>query len=195
VSGLFENPDDDATPLAPEERDGLIPTFVTYRHELNELEQANILEADTWAFGRRRDALDESFLKGLHRRMFRRVWRWAGDYRATERNIGVPPYRIPVEMRQLLDDARYWLANATYPPDELAIRLHHKLVLVHPFPNGNGRWSRLAADIFIVAQGRGRFTWGSANLQPPGDIRRAYIDALHAADNHDLQPLLAFARS
>lgn len=195
MSGLFDAADDNATPLAPEERESLIPTYVTYRHELNELEQQNILEADSWAFGRKRNVLDEAFLRSLHRRMFRRVWRWAGAYRTTERNIGVAPYLIPVEIRQVLDDARYWVANVTYGSDELAVRLHHRLVLTHPFPNGNGRWSRLVADIFIVGQGGARFSWGSANLRPPGDIRRVYIDALHAADNHDIAPLLAFARS
>ncbi len=187
--------DGDATPITPEERAGLIPTHISYRHELNELEQQNILEAEQWAFGRKRKVLDESFLRGLHRRMFNQVWRWAGDYRATERNLGIESYRIQTELEQALDDARYRIANSTYMPDELAVRVHHRLVLIHPFPNGNGRWSRMVADLLIVALGGSRFTWGSANLQSPGDTRRIYIDALHAADNHDLEPLIAFARS
>jgi Fic-DOC domain mobile mystery protein B len=194
MSDPFEA-DDHATPLTPEEREGLIPTYVTLRGELNELEQQNILEADQWVFGRKRDVLDEPFLRGLHRRMFNRVWRWAGKYRTSERNLGVPPYRIEIDLRQLLDDARYWIEHETYPPDELAVRFHHRLVFIHPFPNGNGRWSRLAADRLIVTLGGERFSWGGANLQSAGDIRRAYIDALHAADNHDLGPLTAFARS
>jgi len=194
MSGPFDA-DGDATPLAPEERNGLIPTHISYRHELNELEQQNILEADRWAFGRKRNVLDESFLRSLHRRMFNRVWRWAGDYRITERNLGIESYRIQPELVQLLDDARYWVANNTYAPDELAVRVHHRLVFIHPFPNGNGRWSRMAADLLIVGLDGLRFTWGNMNLQAPGDIRRAYIDALHEADNHDLEPLIMFARS
>jgi len=194
MSGPFDA-DDNATPLTPEERNGLIPTYVTLRGELNEIEQQNILEADQWAFGRKRDILGEPFLRGLHRRMFNRVWRWAGTYRTSERNLGVPPYRIEPDLRQLLDDVSYWIAHKTYPADELAVRFHHRLVSIHPFPNGNGRWSRLAADILIVELAGKRFTWGSANLQSAGDIRRMYIDALHAADNHDVGPLVAFARS
>ena len=194
MSGLFDA-DDEATPLAPEEREGLIPTHVAYRHELNELEQQNILEADAWALGRRRDVLDEGFLKRLHQRMFGRVWRWAGEYRATERNIGVHPLQIPIDMRQVLGDAKYWVAHNSYQPDELAVRLHHRLVWVHPFPNGNGRWSRLVADILIIGLGGERFTWGRTNLQPVGQIRKGYIDALRAADDHDITALLAFARS
>ena len=137
MTGLF-GADDDATPLTPEERNGLIPTHVTLRRELNELEQQNILEADQWAFSRRRHVLNEAFLRGLHRRMFNQVWRWAGTFRATERNFGIESYRIQPEIRQIIDDARYWIDHGTYAPDELAVRLHHRLVFVHPFPNGNG---------------------------------------------------------
>jgi Fic-DOC domain mobile mystery protein B len=194
MTGPFEA-DDDATPLTPEERDGLIPTHVTLRSELNELEQQNILEADRWAFSRKRNVVDDEFLRGLHRRMFHRVWRWAGEYRASERNLGIERHRIEPELRQIIDDARYWLEHHSYPPDELAARFHHRLVFVHPFPNGNGRWSRLAADLLIVQQRANRFTWGRANIQADSNARRAYIEALHAADNHDLAPLIDFARS
>jgi Fic-DOC domain mobile mystery protein B len=194
MTGPFEA-DDNATPLTPEERDGLIPTHVTLRSELNELEQKNILEADRWAFDRKRNVVDDVFLRGLHRRMFGRVWRWAGEYRTSGRNLGIEHHRIEPELRQIIDDARYWLEHRSYPPDELATRFHHRLVVVHPFPSGNGRWSRLAADLLIVQQGANRFTWGRANIQADSNARRAYIEALHAADNHDLAPLIVFARS
>ncbi len=187
--------DDDATPLTDEERDGLIPTHIALRGELNELEQKNIAEADRWAFDRKRNVLDEGFLRGLHRRMFDDVWRWAGEYRASQKNIGIESYRIQPELRQIIDDASYWIEHQSYAPDELAVRFHHRLVFVHPFANGNGRWSRLAADLLIVRQGGSRFTWGRANLQTEGEVRRAYIDALRAADKHDLEPLIGFARS
>lgn len=165
------------------------------RGELNELEQHNILEADRWAFSRKRNVVDEAFLRGLHRRMFNGVWRWAGTYRASERNLGVAHYRIEPDLRQIIDDARFWVEHRSYPDDELAVRFHHRLVSMHPFPNGNGRWSRLAADLLIVRQGRDRFTWGRANIQADRNARRMYIDALHAADDHDLGPLISFARS
>lgn len=187
--------DDDATPLSPPERDGLIPTHVALRRELNELEQSNIADADRWAFSRRRQVLDERFLRNLHRRMFERVWKWAGVYRITERNIGIESWRVAPALHEAIEDARYWVEHGSYPADELAVRFHHRLVFVHPFPNGNGRWSRLAADLLVVRHGGPRFSWGSANLQPATDARRAYIAALRAADRHELEPLVAFARS
>lgn len=189
------NTDDHATPLTPEEHDELIPTHVTLRSELNELEQQNIGTGNTWAFSRKHVIFRERFLKSLHRRMFNRVWRWAGKFRMTERNLGVEPYLIETELRKAIDDARYWVENNSYAPDELAVRFHHRLVSVHPFPNGNGRWSRLAADMLIVRLGGSRFTWGGADLRAAGEARDKYIATLKAADNHDLAPLIEFARS
>ncbi len=111
MTNIFDA-DDDATPLTPEEREDLIPTHITLRRELNELEQTNIAKANQWAFERKRDVLDESFLKGLHTRMFGDVWKWAGEYRKTEKNIGVnPPFRIQPEIRQIIEDVKYWIAN------------------------------------------------------------------------------------
>ncbi|TCQ02674.1 Fic-DOC domain mobile mystery protein B [Rhizobium sp. PP-F2F-G36] len=192
---LFDEEDDAATPLTPEEREGLIPTYITLRHELNEAEQIGIEEADRWAFGRRRDVLDERFLKALHKRMFGQVWRWAGQYRTTGRNIGVDAYRIGMDLHQLLDDVRYWVAHRTFEVDEIAVRFHHRLVAIHPFPNGNGRHARLAADLLAIQLGVARLTWGRANLIEPRETRHAYVTALRAADEHDIAPLLAFART
>lgn len=192
---LLDAEDDAATPITPDEREGLIPTYITLRRELNEAEQVGIEEADHWAFARKRNALDERFLKSLHRRMFGQVWRWAGSYRTTGRNIGVDAYRIGMDLHQLLDDVRYWIEHGTYAPDEIAVRFHHRLVAIHPFPNGNGRHARLVADLLAVQLGLPRFTWGRANLIEAKETRRAYVAALRAADGHDIARLLAFARS
>jgi Fic-DOC domain mobile mystery protein B len=195
VTDLFEEPDD-ATPLTPEEQRDLIPAHIAFRRELNEAEQENIARGQDWALAsRRRDILTEKFIKDLHAHMFGDVWRWAGTFRTTEKNLGVPPYQIPVDLRQLLEDARAWIQLKSFPPDELAVRFHHRLVAVHPFPNGNGRHARLMADLLVMKLGGERFSWGSANLQSAGEVRGRYIAALKAADNHDIGPLLAFARS
>lgn len=195
MTDLFDQPGD-ATPLDPEEREGLLQSWITFRSELNEAEQANITAGAAWAQRQRRqEILTETFIKQLHVRMFGEVWAWAGRFRLTERNIGIDPARIAVELRKLLDDARYWIANETFPPDEIAVRLHHRLVAVHPFPNGNGRTARLLADLLAVRLGREPFTWGRASLTDIGEARRAYIKALRAADDHDIRPLLAYARS
>lgn len=187
--------DDAATPLTPAERDGLIPAYITLRHELNEAEQEGVLATDRWVFERRRQVLDERFLLGLHKRMFGQVWRWAGQFRTTERNIGVPAYRIAVDLAQLLNDARYWIDHQTFSPDEIATRFHHRLVEIHCFPNGNGRHARLATDALLASLNQPRFSWGQRNLVSATETRRAYVSALRAADAHDLTPLLAFVRS
>ena len=194
TDSLFEQ-DDAATPLSEEEKEGLIPSYIALRGELNEAEQANILEAEEWAFKRKRDVLDERFLDKLHKQMYSRVWRWAGQYRHTGKNIGVDAYRIPTELRQLLNDCRFWIENKTYSADEIATRFHHKLVWIHAYPNGNGRHARLATDLLLTALGRPRFTWGCVNLVNASETRLAYVTALRAADNHDIGPLLEFTRS
>ena len=194
MTDLFEDPDD-ATPLTPGERKGLIPSDITYRRELNKAEQDNITRGQAWALARRRNVMSERFVRDLHRHLFSDVWRWAGTFRTSERNIGIPHHEIPLALRQLLADAAAWIEHQAYAPDEIAVRFHHRLVQIHPFPNGNGRHSRLMADLLVLELGRERFTWGRTSLQDAGDVRRRYIAALKAADNHDIGPLLDFARS
>ncbi len=187
--------DDAATPLTPEERLDLKLSYVTLRRELNEAEALNVLAGERWAFSRKRDARDEVFLRRLHQRLFGDVWRWAGKYRTSARNLGVDHWAIEVAMRQALDDVRYWVERKTYPPDEIAARFHHKLVAIHPFPNGNGRWSRLAADLLAIQLGRERFTWGRDSINAASETRQTYVHALKAADAGDMTLLLAFART
>jgi Fic-DOC domain mobile mystery protein B len=191
---LFKEPDD-ATPLTPEERRELIPAYIAYRSELNAAEQENIARAQDWALGRRRDPLTEKFITDLHKRMLGDVWKWAGKFRRSERNIGIPFYEIPVVLRHLLGDAKAWIEYTTYPPDEIGVRFHHRLVAIHPFPNGNGRHARLMADLLVMRLGQERFSWGRESLRDASVMRKRYIAALKAADNHDIGPLLAFTRS
>jgi Fic-DOC domain mobile mystery protein B len=192
---IFENEDGAATPLTPEERDDLIPSYIALRRELNEAEHIGITEADRWAFARKRNILNEAFLKNLHKRMFKDIWRWAGAYRKTPRNIGVEVHRIIPDLYQLIDDTQYWVDHRTYAPDAIALRFHHRLVYIHPFPNGNGRHARLAADLLITQLGQERFSWGCNNLVESHITRAAYKAALRAADGHDYEPLFIFARS
>ena len=195
MSDLFDEPDD-ATPLTPEERDGLRQTWITFRRDLNEAEQTNIAAGTAWAWrSRRRDILTEDFLRDLHKRLFGEVWAWAGQFRNTERNIGVQPMRIGVDLRVALDDARYWIEHDTFSPDEIAVRLHHRLVAIHPFPNGNGRTTRLMGDLLVARRGGEPFSWGRRNLTDVSETRKAYVAALRAADGHDIEPLISFARS
>jgi Fic-DOC domain mobile mystery protein B len=193
VSDLFDE-GEHATPLTPEEQRDLIPAYIADRSELNQAEQENITRAQDWGLNRRRDPLTEKFIKELHRQMFGEVWKWAGKFRSSERNLGLPFYDIPVALRQLLADTSAWIKYQAYPPDEIALRFHHRLVQIHPFPNGNGRHARFTADLLVMRLGRERFSWGRENLRDAGTVRERYIAALQAADQHDVAPLLAFAR-
>jgi Fic-DOC domain mobile mystery protein B len=190
------------TPLTDEERQGLrLPVFT--RDDLNRAEAENITRAMSWLFFSRRRlqpelVTREAWLRRLHGRMYDQVWAWAGQYRTTDRNLGVPCWQVRVDMRNVEADVGEWLADSSatrYSNDECAIRFGYRLVVIHPFPNGNGRWSRLASDALIVALGGSRFTWGGAFLANPGALRRDYIAALQAADaDADFQPLLTFSR-
>jgi Fic-DOC domain mobile mystery protein B len=195
VNDIFDQPDGAATPLTDAEKRDLRPAYISNRAELNAAEQENIARGQEWAFARRRALLGEPFIRSLHRHMLGDVWRWAGHFRTSERNIGIDHWDIPVAIRNLIDDAKAWIEHQSYPADEIALRVHHRLTLVHPFANGNGRHARLMADLLIVQLGRERFTWGSGSLRDAGELRKRYISALHAADRHDLGLLISFARS
>lgn len=181
------------TPIDPEEATGLIPTHVTLQRELNEYEEANILEATEWLLARRRgDPLDERFIHAVHNRMFNQTWKWAGKARQSDKNIGVPWYEIPVHLNRMLGDVRTQIEEKAYIPIEIAARFHHRLVAIHVFPNGNGRHARLMADLLLTELIGQRFEWGRESLITAGKIRTRYISALKAADAGDCRPLLAF---
>jgi len=182
-----------ATHLSEEEKDDLVASHITTREQLNEWEQQNILEAEKWAFSRRRsDVISIAFLTQLHRRMFDRTWAWAGNFRTTEKNIGVPKRQISVALQDACDDVALWLEKRVFPVPETAARFHHRLVSVHPFPNGNGRHARLAGDVLLHSLRYPRLNWGGNKLDSPGRVRAAYITALRAADEFDYVPLLRF---
>lgn len=184
-----------ATPLDPDECEGLKHKHITTRGELNELEQANVQSGLRWVSrSRRRDILSDDFLRGLHKRLFGDVWSWAGTYRRTEKNIGVDPLRIGVEMRKLIDDARYWVQRGTFPPLEAAARFHHRLTQIHPFPNGNGRHARIATDLYLERHfGHDPIAWMPGfDFQADNERRKSYIAALRAADGGDYELFLRF---
>jgi Fic-DOC domain mobile mystery protein B len=190
---------DGQTPLDEEEKDGLlIPTIAT-RGELDEFEQQNIEQAIQWMLMRLFKPeliFTEKFIRNVHKRMYANIWAWAGDFRWTNKNIGVDRGQIATELKILLDDAKYWMENNTYSPDEIAIRFKHRIVSIHCFPNGNGRHSRLMADIIIEKIFKQSvFTWGAGNLSQKFDHRAAYISAIKIADKGNLAPLVEFARS
>jgi len=197
--GLDPDYTDRQTPLEEDEKEGLlIPTIAT-RGELDEFEQQNIEEALQWVLGKSFKAetiLTEKFIRNLHKRMYGNVWSWAGSFRTSDKNLGVDKWQIPVSVKDLCDDALYWVKNGTYPPDETAIRFKHRIVSIHCFPNGNGRHSRLMADIMIENVYKlPLFSWGAGDMVHQSSARDAYIRAIRMADNGIFMPLLEFARS
>jgi len=190
---------DGQTPLDEDEKEGLLIKSIATRGELDEFEQKNIEDAIQWSLTRRfksEQILSETFILALHKRMYKNVWRWAGEYRKTNKNIGVDKLEIPVALRSLIDDASYWLENNVYEPDEFALRFKHRLVSIHCFPNGNGRHSRMIADIIIEKIYQlPVFSWGSKSLADENDSRKKYLIAIRKADKGNLDLLLKFARS
>ncbi len=198
MSDLFETREH-GTPISEEEKRDLIPSLST-RAELNEAERANILEARLWAMhGRtlkRADLITDGFARELHRKMFYHVWKWAGCYRNTERNLGWEAHRLGEGVHNVFADARAWLEYKTYPLPEAAVRLHHQLVRIHPWPNGNGRHARLIADVVVQSRGGEDLTWGAGiDIADMGVARAKYIEALRHADAGNYDPLIKFAKS
>ncbi|WP_035267197.1 mobile mystery protein B [Ahrensia sp. 13_GOM-1096m] len=191
---MFEEPDG-ATPLGPDEIHGLKFKHITTRGELDELEQANIQQGLLWLSGRRRgDICDDQFIRNLHRRLFGDVWDWAGTFRQREMNIGIEPPAISVQLRALLGNAKFWAEEKVFPPLEAAARFHHRMVEIHPFPNGNGRHARIAADLYLKDYfDHPRIDWeGGVDLQVNNERRNAYIAALRHADAGEFNAMLVF---
>jgi len=190
---------DGQTPLDEDEKEGLLIKSIATRGELDEFEQQNIEDAIQWSLTRKfksEQILSETFILALHKRMYKNVWRWAGEYRKTNKNIGVDKLEIPVALRSLIDDASYWLENNVYEPDEFALRFKHRLVSIHCYPNGNGRHSRMIADIIVEKIfHQPVFSWGSKRLADENDSRKNYLIAIRKADKGDLELLLKFARA
>jgi Fic-DOC domain mobile mystery protein B len=197
--GLELNYINGQTPLDEDEKDGLLIKTISTRGDLDEFEQLNIEESKIWLLKTKptlTKILSEDFIKDLHFQMFGNVWRWAGTFRNSNKNIGVDKFEIPTQLRQLIDNTKYWVDNKTFSEDEIAIRFSHWLVQIHLFPNGNGRHSRLIADVLInKGFNRAEFTWGSTNLTTAGTTRTSYLTALRNADEGNFADIITFARS
>ena len=186
------------TPLDDDEKEGLKIKTITTQNELNEFEQLNIENATQWLLQtnlKPNTVLTENFIKKLHKKMFGDVWKWAGTFRKTNKNIGVQWHQIGAQLKQLLDDTQFWIDNKSYKEEEIAIRFKHRLVAIHCFPNGNGRHARMMADIIMETLfKKDIFTWHQSNMIKADRIRKEYISALKNADNGDIKPLVHFAK-
>ena len=197
--GLDLKYEDAQTPLSEEEKEGLLIKSITTHGELDEHEQLNIEDAIKWIINtkfKKDKILSEEFIKTLHKKMLGNVWSWAGEFRKSEKNIGVKWLSIGTELRTLLNDTNYWIENETYPHDEIAIRFKHRLVNIHCFPNGNGRHSRIMADIIIESIfAKKIFSWNQSNMVKADETRKEYIRSIREGDKGDIKPLIKFARN
>lgn len=189
---------DSQTAIDEDEKEGLLIRSISTRAELDEFEQQNIERAIVWTMKKHfeiKEILTESFVRKLHKKMFDQTWRWAGEFRKSNKNIGVDKFQIGIELKYLLDDCKFWVENKSFSEDEIAIRFKHRMVHIHPFPNGNGRHSRLIADV-LIEHGFAKpvFSWGSDNLSPQSNIRSEYLNALFEADEENYTSLIKFAR-
>ena len=186
------------TPLDEDEKEGLLIPSITIRGELDEFEQLDVEKAIEWLLARKLNInkiLTEKFVKDLHKRMFGDIWKWAGEFRKTNKNIGVDKFMIGIELKNLLDDCNYWMEKKVFSEDEIAVRLSHRMVLIHPFANGNGRHSRLMADVLVTKGFRKPyFTWGKVSLTKQSEARTKYLAALRDADKNDYNSLVEFSR-
>lgn len=191
-----------STPLNADELADLIPRHIVTQQELNAWEEKNILVAQSWAF-KQKNILSLEFIQKLHKKMFDKTWKWAGQFRKSEKNIGIHWLQVSMKIKELCDNVQYQLDHNVYSKDDTAVRFHHALVWIHAFPNGNGRHARLMADLLIILQGGKQFSWGlhqkisrsSSDLYNSTPVRKQYIEALQLADKGDFSKLLTFARS
>ena len=187
------------TPLDENEKEGLKIKSITTQGELDEFEQLNIQEAVEWTIRTNLNVeriLTEKFIKDLHKKMYGNVWKWAGEFRKSDKNIGISWPQIGIELKKLIDDTEYWINNNTFSAEEISIKFKHRIVAIHCFPNGNGRHSRIMADIMMeFIFGKEIFSWHKSNMVKPNDIRKQYITALKKADNGNIEPLIKFAKN
>ncbi|AWV97041.1 mobile mystery protein B [Arcticibacterium luteifluviistationis] len=197
--GLAYTYKDGQTPLDEEEKEGLKIKSISTQGELDEFEQMNIEKAVEWTIHTKfkpEKILTEKFVKNLHKRMYGDVWKWAGEFRRTEKNIGISWTQIGIELKNLLDDTTYWIGNKTFSPEEVAIRFKHRIVSIHCFPNGNGRHSRIMADIIMESIFKNEiFSWQQSNMVRANETRKKYITALKEADNGNIATLIKFAKN
>jgi Fic-DOC domain mobile mystery protein B len=197
---IFSEPSG-STPLDEEEKEELIPKTITIRDELNAEEESNILSAAAWLASSQLTMdrlLTTKHLMAIHKRMFDRVWKWAGKFRHSNKSIGIPWWEVPTQLQSLCQDTLAQLQDISatrWSNDEIAVRFHHRLVLIHPFPNGNGRHARLVTEKLLTILGESECTWGRSSLHEDGQAREQYVASLRAADNHDYSLLLSFVRS
>lgn len=187
-------PIDDATPL--DDTSGLkLPSNKIYSLKEIYVAEANNIALATIKYlsappSKKTAPFSYEWLSSLHEEMFGNVWDWAGKFRQVELSIGIKAYQVPTALKELADDISYWDKNKTFDIYETATRIHHRAVQIHPYKNGNGRWSRMLANIYLRQNGSMPVKWQEDLLSKENLKRDEYIKALKEADNSDFFNLI-----
>jgi Fic-DOC domain mobile mystery protein B len=172
---------------------GLKIKGIRTRKELNILEAENIRNVVVKYLAvkpsRRTARFDVAWARRLHKEMFGDVWKWAGQFRTEDLNIGVAWHQVETSLQNLLDDLKCWLQHGTGLLDQ-AVMLHHRAVQIHPFRNGNGRWARMLANIWLRRHDHPPTEWPEETVGAQSTIRDEYIKAIRLADEGDYGPLM-----
>jgi Fic-DOC domain mobile mystery protein B len=184
--------EDSQTPINADEAADLIPAAQSLK-DLDFWEEKNILQARNWLMKshtlNKHELFSEGFIKKLHFRLFDQTWKWAGEYRNSDKNIGCDAFEIQIELKKLNGDAKFWLENNSFAIKEIAVLYHHRLVKIHPFANGNGRHARLTADAIMAKYGDEKINW-LGDYKDNNELRKNYISALREADLGNCEPLI-----
>ena len=187
-------PIDDATPLT--DISGLkLPNNKVYSLKEIYIYEANNIALATLKYlaappSKELASFSYEWMQKLHCDMFDNVWDWAGKFRKVELSIGIKAYLVPISLKDLVDDIEFWKKNKTFDMYETATRIHHRAVQIHPFQNGNGRWSRMLANIYLRQNGSMPVKWQEDLLSSENPKRNEYIKALKMADNGDYKALI-----
>ena len=191
---LFKNRDGN-TPLDQNQIDGLLFSHVTTMGELDQLEDENIQKGLAWLNHYKGQFLSTDFTKKLHGKLFGDVWSWAGTFRKNDVNLSkVSSYDIQIELKKLFLDVETWIKYKSISWDEIPAQFHHRLVCIHPFPNGNGRISRIMTEYFEKKNNKPITSWSESLSNFPKKRRGDYIKALQEADRGNINQLIEFMK-
>ena len=136
------------------------------------------------------NTVSERFIRSLNQILMQDIDReWAGKYRNSGVIIGGADHKPPeaLEIPRLMQNLIAWVGdnNKKIHPVELASILHHKLVFIHPFFDGNGRTSRLTMNIILMHS-------GFPLVVILKNDRKRYYSTLSQADKGDYIPFVNF---
>lgn len=203
MSGFPGHSFDGTTLIEDDEKIGL-RLLINTRGELN-IAEAKGIDTATFKYLKSKrklkpnNLLKDSFAKRFHKELFGEVWDWAGKYRKVATMPGIDWHQIPVQLNQLMQNTSTQISflhdqSDSTKKEKLVAEFAYKLVWIHPFRNGNGRWSRAYADLLSDSLDIERFSWGSS-IASEHERHLYMVNALGTADiSGNIEEFLAWAK-